>query len=180
MSNKILKEDSAKTASVPKKPAGKAVLLLLIPGVCAIGMLVVFGLFGFKTTPKELGCSPSGNLSKTELRIKDTTLSVEVAEKNQDRFKGLSGRECLNNNAGMLFVFDVADTHCFVMRDMRFAIDMVWLDQSKKIAHIKENAQPESYPAETFCPDKPSLYVLEVASGAVNTSGWKVGDQVSF
>lgn len=79
----------------------------------------------------------------------------------------------------MLFVFDRADYHSFWMKDMNFAIDIIWIDESKKIIDITRNAEPESYP-NIFKPRLPVRYVLEVTSGWSKENNIQIGAQVDF
>jgi uncharacterized protein len=69
----------------------------------------------------------------------------------------------------MLFVFDTAREHSFWMKNMKFPIDIIWLNSDKTVVHIEHNLQPCSF--DTFCttykPDNNnnSLYVLETVAG---------------
>jgi len=76
----------------------------------------------------------------------------------------------------MLFIFPKSDKQSFWMPDMRFAIDIIWLDEYMKVVHIKESATPESYP-EKFTTSVPAKYVLEVPAGFSKEKGIVVGDQ---
>lgn len=97
-------------------------------------------------------------------------LNLEVVDTERERTRGLSGRESLGKNAGMLFVFPVSNTYGFWMKDMNFSIDIVWLDENFEIVYIKEEVSPETYP-ESFRPDTPARYVLEVNAGVMNEMG---------
>lgn len=113
------------------------------------------------------------------IKIKDTLLKTEVVRENKEMARGLSGRENIKSDEGMLFVFDKEDKHAFWMKDMKFSIDMIFLDKNKKIVYIKENAMPESFP-ETFGGEYDSFFVLEVVSGFANKNDLKVGDILEF
>jgi uncharacterized membrane protein (UPF0127 family) len=111
------------------------------------------------------------------LAVRGFEIKAEVVTTPEKRNKGLSGREVLARDEGMLFVFEDADTYAFWMPDMHFSLDIIWLDENMKVVHIQENATPESYP-ELFTPPIPALYVLEVRSGFSKEKGIVVGDQV--
>lgn len=98
------------------------------------------------------------------LTIGPTTVQVEVADTDEERTLGLSGRESLVENSGLLFVFETEGYHGIWMKDMNFPIDIAWLDKNKKIIHIEHNVSPETYP-KVFNPPTPSLYVLETNAG---------------
>ena len=99
---------------------------------------------------------------------------MEWATTPQQREHGLSGRASLPDDHGLLFVFDKPDDACFWMKDMRFDIDIIWLDATRHVVKVQESATPASYPA-TFCPSQAAQYVLEVHAGLAQRSGVQVG-----
>lgn len=107
------------------------------------------------------------------------SVCLEVAQTTEDRQKGLSGRANLKSGHGMLFVFDTPDTHGIWMKDMKFPIDIVWLDESKRVVSIEKSVSPDSYP-EIFKPTEPSLYVIELNSGASHGYGIGIGSRIDF
>jgi len=103
--------------------------------------------------------------SSLRLILPNGHITAEVADTQKLRLSGLSGWDSLPDSEGMLFVFDSASTtNCFWMKDMKFAIDMVWLDADKHVVRQEPNVAPETYPS-TFCPDSPAKYGLELGSG---------------
>ena len=79
----------------------------------------------------------------------------------------------------MLFAFGSSDRHGIWMKDMRFPIDIFWLDEYGQIVFIKKDAQPDSYP-EVFLPNSPAKFVLEVTAGFAEENSLKIGDKISF
>ncbi len=106
-------------------------------------------------------------------------LEVYLADTPRIRTRGLSNKTYLPEEKGMLFVFEKPDQYSFWMKDMKFSIDMVWIDEEGKVIFVKENATPESYPA-LFTPPKPALYVLEVNAGYARELGLTVGTEVDI
>lgn len=98
------------------------------------------------------------------LSIGDAEIVLLLARTPAERTRGLSGRERLAEGQGMLFIYEREDRYGFWMPDMRFSIDIIWLDADMRVVDVKENATPESYP-EVFEPKAPALYVLEVPAG---------------
>lgn len=126
------------------------------------------------------------NVSKTYkiLKIKNIELNVYVADTTSSREKGLSGRERLGENEGMLFVFERERYYGIWMKDMNFPIDIAWLDKDKKIVYVEKNVSPETYP-KVFYAQKGdvailSLFVLEIQSGFLVKNNIQIGDQVAF
>ncbi len=111
--------------------------------------------------------------------INEKIIYVDIAETQQEQTRGLSGREKLEEGKGMLFIFGLPGEHGFWMKDMKFAIDIIWINEDKKIIYIKKNAQPESYPS-VFVPKSNSKYVLEVPGGFSEKNGIKEGDAVDI
>jgi uncharacterized membrane protein (UPF0127 family) len=107
-------------------------------------------------------------------------ISVEVRDTFDGRQKGLSGRASIDADKGMLFVFDESElSNCFWMKDMRFDIDMVWLDENRNVVTVEKSVTPESYP-ESFCPDKPAKYGLELKSGRAKELGISESKIINF
>ena len=108
-------------------------------------------------------------------------IPVEVADTIWKRRLGLGKRSHLKKNWGMLFVFDKLDTHNFWMKDMNFALDIIWLD-NHRIVHILENVKPlksiERPPI--LKPSVPANFVLEIAAGRANKLNLKKGDSISY
>lgn len=113
------------------------------------------------------------------LKIAEKILKVDLALTQQEQEQGLSGRNKLNEDEGMLFVFNHMGQYPFWMKDMNFAIDIIWLGEDLNVVYIKKNALPESYP-ETFSPSQNAKYVLEVLAGFSEKNNLKVGDKVEF
>lgn len=106
-------------------------------------------------------------------------ISLEVADTDAERVKGLSDRPSLPDDCGLLFVYGQASRHGIWMKDMHFPIDIVWLDEDKKIVHLLEHVQPETYP-DVFQPSAPARYIIELNAGMAQQSGFSVGRQLSF
>ncbi len=113
------------------------------------------------------------------IKIGGETIKVEIADTALKQEQGLSGRTALKDREGMLFVFDHSGVYPFWMKDMNFAIDMIWLSQSGEIIYIKKNATPDSYPM-AFGPNKDAKYVLEVVSGFSDKYNLKEGDKAEI
>lgn len=118
------------------------------------------------------------------LKINDTTLSAFVAQTDTDRKKGLSKRESMPIGSAMLFVFDTEDVHAIWMKDMKFAIDILWLDANKRIVDIIGNAAPEPGKSDRdlqiYKPKEKSKYVLEINAGISALNNFQIGDIVVF
>jgi len=117
-------------------------------------------------------------LFSTEKRsavIGETAIFVSIADTMHKRIKGLSGKDGLKELEGMFFIFDENGNHGIWMKDMLFAIDIIWLNDLHEIIYIEENVSPDTYP-EVFTSNKESRYVLELNAGFVDTYNLRKGD----
>jgi uncharacterized membrane protein (UPF0127 family) len=115
--------------------------------------------------------------------IGSSTVQVEVESTDASREQGLSGRTSLSEGSGMLFVFDTPSNYGFWMKDMNFAIDMLFIDASGKIVTIAADASPAGYhqnPPQVFNPASPVQYVLEVPAGFAAEHSIIEGQTVQF
>lgn len=116
---------------------------------------------------------------ENRLDLSKEPFSVLLADTPELQERGLSGRESLLPNQVMLFIFDEPSQYGIWMKDMKFPLDILWLDQSKRIIFIQESVSPETYP-EVFAPDLPAKYVLEAKSGFVAENKLKIGSEIYF
>jgi uncharacterized membrane protein (UPF0127 family) len=105
----------------------------------------------------------------------DTYVSLSDPEKE----KGLSVFNKIKSNEAMIFIFDTPKKYSFWMKGMKFPIDMVWLDQDKRIVDIKKDVAVATYP-ELFAPRADSLFVLEFVSGTTDKLNIKIGETCGF
>lgn len=75
-------------------------------------------------------------MNKTELVIDDITLKLEIAATDEDRKKGLSGRDTIDDESGMLFVFPKPGKHSMWMKDTLFPLEILFIDEQGKILEI--------------------------------------------
>ena len=139
-------------------------------------LVITFLILGFFLLNK----SQDENFSEEYyVKIAGKNIKVELVDTPAGHAQGLSGRQGLNNDEGMLFIFDKSSIYPFWMKDMKFAIDIIWISEEKKVIYIKKDAKPEDYP-QSYNPESPALYVLEVATGFSEKNNLKVGDEIEF
>lgn len=154
--------------------SSKVIILLIIVSITAIG-LALFGQFFKRPWPKQ-----------TEITINGHRWQVEVVSDSWSRAKGLSGRDNLPTNKGMLFIFDESAQHSFWMKGMKFPLDIVWINNNR-VVDITYNAQPlslipppSSLTAMILQPAQPAKMILEINAGSATRAGLKIGNQVRF
>lgn len=111
------------------------------------------------------------------IMVDTTPITVEVAQSSSQRRRGLSGRESLAPDHGMLFVMPTEERHSFWMKDMKFPIDMIWIDERGTIVDILHDVTPDSYPT-LFRSTVPVQFILETKSGFSKKNSIDIGDFV--
>lgn len=152
----------------------KSFLIVIILFICIFFILTRNNIIN---TNKETDQVISGVINS--VKINDVILKVEVAMTSEEHAKGLSDRESLDADAGLLFFFNNSGKYPFWMKDMNFPIDIIWIDENYTIVFIEKNAKPESFPS-LLGGKVQSRYVLETASGFSQKNNIKIGDTVSF
>jgi uncharacterized protein len=110
-------------------------------------------------------------------------LTAEIVDTPETRQRGLSGREEFAEGQAMLFVFDEAGEHGIWMKDMKFSIDIVWLDEQGKVVHIEDRVSaPEGDETSlpTYYSQAPAKYVVELMAGVADINRLQIGDQLTL
>jgi uncharacterized membrane protein (UPF0127 family) len=108
-------------------------------------------------------------------------LQVEVMISDEDRAMGLMFRPSLAADHGMLFLFGQSDFHGIWMKNCRFPIDIVWLDEDRKVVDVKEGAPPcKAEPCPVYQPMRRASWVIEMNSGQARREKIVRGASVSF
>lgn len=111
------------------------------------------------------------------LQIGSTTVLASVADTLPKRIRGLSNTPFLPENVVKLFVFGTEGEQSIWMKDMNYAIDILWVSKAGEVVHREENVAPETYP-ESFSSPTPAWYVIETNAGFIKQYGIELGDQV--
>jgi uncharacterized membrane protein (UPF0127 family) len=110
-----------------------------------------------------------------------SAVTAELAVTDEERQQGLMFRDKIEESQGMLFVFEAEDIHAFWMKNMKFPIDILWLDNQKRIVHMEAGVPPcTADPCPSYVPKAPAMYVLELKSGAAGRHGLHLYDRVEF
>lgn len=137
-----------------------------------------------------ISCVSAAAVTKTVVILKQTgsahdiftkaaraSFTAEVVSEKADSQKGLSGRDSLPADAGMLFVLGPEGSHFFWMKDMRFPIDIIVFDSDMKTIEILRGLQPC-----TQCPvysvSERAAYALEINAGLAQKLGIAPGDHL--
>ncbi len=113
-----------------------------------------------------------------QVYIADKPFLVSIADEPEERRQGLSDTPSLGRFQGKLFIFETADRHGIWMKDMNYAIDILWFDEAFRLIHVAERVDPDSFPT-VFAPNEPARYVVELYEGAVTDMNISEGDVLS-
>jgi uncharacterized membrane protein (UPF0127 family) len=105
------------------------------------------------------------------------SVTVELARSVQEQVRGLSGRRELKPGHGMLFVYARPQPVGIWMKDMRFALDILWI-RDGRIVRIEEHAPPLVPGGPERVYTATADLVLEVPAGFSARESIRVGDPV--
>jgi uncharacterized protein len=107
--------------------------------------------------------------------------ALEIVATPEVRAQGLMFRESLESGRGMVFLFPKPSVESFWMKNCNFPIDIVWLDEQRRVIFVSEKVPPcREDPCPTYGPGLPSLYVLEIPAGAAAREGVRTGSRIAF
>lgn len=98
--------------------------------------------------------------------------TVELANTFLTRAKGLLFRTGIARNHALV-LFDTSSIHMFMML---FTIDVVFLDEGRKVLKLCPRRRPFSLPVMAWG----AKYAVEMADGRIAESGVQVGDVLSW
>jgi uncharacterized protein len=118
--------------------------------------------------------------NRAVVTIGGTAVRAEIAADEASQRRGLSGRERLGADEGMLFLL-ADDSPSFWMKGMRFPLDIVWIKNGRVVDLTADVPPPRGNGAEalpTYSPDRPADRALEVNAGWAARHGIARGDVV--
>ncbi len=114
---------------------------------------------------------------KYELRVGGNTKYLAVADTTEKQNAGLSNIDDMSTKEGMLFIFNTDQRFPFWMKDVKFNLDMIFMDKEMKVNYIFRNALPcGNDECSLYVSPYAYRYVIELKGGEVEKLGIKVGD----
>jgi uncharacterized protein len=166
----------------------KALIAIFVAAIASIAGISLF-ILGNSTashteSPNFLdGISiPSDRYLKAAVSVNGFKLIADLALTQDQQIKGLAIREHVDESQGMLFVFQHPARQSFWMKDMKFPIDIIWLDANRSVVYIVPDLEPCPIRGEcpSYLPDMDSLYVLETSAGFSERHNVRVGTHIDF
>jgi uncharacterized protein len=153
--------------------------LLLFGVIAALGVVFVKYTIHVANTyvyEQENGTSFTSlpNMEQELVRIGDAAVTADVVTSPEAIMRGLGGRDALQEDTGMLFVFSDTRMRSFWMKGMRFAIDIIWIREGRIVGVTKrvlsEPGVPDRYLRRYLSPN-PVDMVLEIQEGWAEMHG---------
>lgn len=108
-------------------------------------------------------------------------VQVEIASDDATRAQGLMFRDHVRPGTGMIFLFPQDGNYPFWMKNTLVPLDMIWIDQQKRIAAVKHDVPPcQADPCASYDPQAVARYVLEVAAGVAKQHRLEKGATLRF
>lgn len=109
-------------------------------------------------------------------------MQVEVADSPLLLHTGLAFREPLPPGWGLLLIYERADAHRRNTRQYRFPVDIIWLDEAKRVLLIQENVAPcDAEPCPEYGPPQDKArYVIETQAGFARQERVASGAELRF
>lgn len=118
------------------------------------------------------------NNNQVIVEIGDCRFYSEIANNDLSRFKGLSNRPSLCSDCAMLFLFDSAQNLSFVMRNMNFPLDIIFIKNGKVINYYQNAPAEGSLPKKNYHSQGKADAVLEINSGLVEKCNIEIASQI--
>ena len=127
----------------------------------------------------------AGGLNITEVTFPNgQKVTAETMIQQIDQMRGMMFRDSLAKDRGMLFVHPAEGKYPYWMYQCRIPLDIIWMNQDRRIVEISANTPPCPSKAAHECPSfgghENARYVLELAGGGAALYGLKLGDSLSF
>jgi uncharacterized membrane protein (UPF0127 family) len=117
---------------------------------------------------------------KEVLKIGNCEFEVELALSPSQQYQGLSNRDDLKNNEGMLFIFEEVKDRTFVMREMNFPLDIIFI-RDFRVINLYHNLAPEgSKPTRSYHSGSPVDAVLEIKGGLSQVCKIAINSEVNW
>ena len=144
--------------------------------IIIFGLTLVLGVAALYYFQLRGGENPTSVLTVGAKRI-----SVEIADTLPKQILGLSGRESLCADCGMIFVYRNPQNQNFTMRGMKFSLDMIFIRDGAVVETMTNVPFPKSGEEPMVVRSREDAdMVLEVTAGFVREQGLGVGDKVEL
>lgn len=124
--------------------------------------------------------SEENSINIIEAKIKNQTFYLQKAITQEEKEKGLMNVKQLDEDKGMIFIYNDEQPRMFWMKNTLIPLDQIFINENKEVVDIKQNFQPC---IEDPCPSfisKPAMYVIEIKGGLAEKLNLNIGDKLEF
>jgi len=122
-------------------------------------------------------CSSAGELDRTTVTVGDASLEVWVADTLAARDAGLEQVPRIEQGEGMLFVWDEAGVRSFAIKDVDYAVDLIFVSADGRVSEIVRLEQERD---ESATSSQPARWAIEATAGWARYAGVEVGDEFAI
>jgi uncharacterized protein len=167
----------------------KKIVAIILVIVLLFGGLISTGILNFsKNSTEQITENSTDNSAVAEPQFKkegelsflknNQKLTIEIADNDAETTQGLMYRRSMPDSCGMIFIMKESEPQKFWMKNTYIPLDIIFLDETKKIVTIQANTTPFSEAGvESY--DK-AKFVLEVNAGYCKRKGIEKGDLVKW
>jgi uncharacterized membrane protein (UPF0127 family) len=178
MAKKQIKKTEQKSTKTKSKITTQKIIVGVVV-VALLGFIIVNNFINKELKVEYYIFTKEGELTFTDsLGTLKAKIDLEIADTEYKRELGLMNRNQMKENEGMLFIFPRLGNQSFWMRNTLISLDMLFVNDEKKIVTIHKNTKilsDTSYPAS-----QPAMYVVEVMAGFTDQHDIKVGDKIDW
>jgi uncharacterized membrane protein (UPF0127 family) len=156
---------------------------IIIGASLSVVVVLVYLLNGYvftKSTPEPT--TQTKKYHQVRIGTDDFEILADMAVTQEEKSRGLSVKNLLAEDEGMMFFFQSESEYGFWMKDMKFPIDILWLDGLGRVVHIESNLQPciTEDDCPVYTPNENASYVLETVAGFAEKHKITVGTDLNF
>ena len=116
--------------------------------------------------------------SYLSLEIEGIVFKAKIADSPLEWRKGLSNTISLGEKEGMLFIFPHSEKRIFHMKDMNFALDLLWI-KDKIIVGMEKNMFKDNGERKYNSEEEIDM-VLELEAGSIDKYNLKIGNIIKI
>ena len=137
----------------------------------------IAGVLCFLLCACEATTQPQSTLPTVQMKVGSKTYTLEVADNDESRTRGLMRRDSMPAEHGMIFVFKQPQKLAFWMKNTRIPLDIVYIDANAKVDSVK---QMQPYVETGVWSEGPVRWAIELNQGQAAEAGAKAGDQLEI
>jgi len=142
---------------------------------CKIHVIQIFTAIFLLTSLFSLDCRGQNTIIASFNKKK---VFLEIADTYEKKIKGLMGRENLDENAGMIFLFNPAQKVGFWMKNMKIPLDMVFIKDQKIVKMYNNVPVCTNVPCPIYPSENEVDTVIELKAGFCQKYHLKTGQKV--